>query len=543
MTSMSPLVDVVIAYVISDMPNLSKAELLLIRDWLNFYLSNQISLIQIKNKFIEKNIPTNALDKLNAIMSQPDHPIPYQPANTRVPYSIALGDPNSPSNSNLMLPMISSNSPSKMDLASAGNPHQMQDSNRDMIGASNNTNNLMDGNNNFNNSNDINNYDTTMNGARKKIRSWTLTEDQRLLLGIHRFGLDNWALVSEFVGGGRTRSQCSQRWLRGLDPHIIKDHWRPDDDEKLLTLVALHGNKSWTQIAEDLGNRCDVQCRYRYRQLMKNPRFKHQMKEAQEKAKDMKKVAFHRKRHVRNRSSSNVTNSTYIPTQSPQSTTPGADTPQSNITSSPINQQNNVEILGSVPQTIPVNMTSLQNTSQSIQNLPNIHTLLSGVPNLPSAPNIPSISSFSGLPTLQSDPPVSNIVSTIQYNPQPVIAAQILNVYQPLTQQQQFLTSQSVQPTSHDAAISSALQPVTLACMIVDPNNGQSSINGINTVNILNPINGMSPISNINPINETNPTGNTQTFGSRQSFPSLQSFQSGNISFLLNNHNGQNPNQ
>lgn len=34
-------------------------------------------------------------------------------------------------------------------------------------------------------------------------------------------------------------------------------------------LVQFYGEKSWTLIASKLGNRCDVQCRYRYRQMIR----------------------------------------------------------------------------------------------------------------------------------------------------------------------------------------------------------------------------------------------------------------------------------
>jgi hypothetical protein len=103
--------------------------------------------------------------------------------------------------------------------------------------------------------------------ARRPSRPWSRYEDQRLLAGIYRHGIENWTAISKFVGNGRTRSQCSQRWYRGLNPKIRKDQWSPDEDQRLLALVAEHGEKSWTNVAALLGNRSDVQCRYRYRQL------------------------------------------------------------------------------------------------------------------------------------------------------------------------------------------------------------------------------------------------------------------------------------
>lgn len=105
--------------------------------------------------------------------------------------------------------------------------------------------------------------------ARKKARPWSEEEDIRLLAAIHRFGLDSWGAITAFVGSGRARSQCSQRWFRGLDPRISKVVWTRDEDKKLLDLVTKYGDRSWTRIANALGNRSDAQCRYRYGQLVK----------------------------------------------------------------------------------------------------------------------------------------------------------------------------------------------------------------------------------------------------------------------------------
>lgn len=105
---------------------------------------------------------------------------------------------------------------------------------------------------------------------RKKSRNWTPYEDTRLIAGIYKYGIDNWTSISLFVGNGRTRSQCSQRWQRGLDPHLSKDHWTAQEESYLLHLVQCYGDKAWTQIAAKMGNRSDVQCRYRFKQMQKD---------------------------------------------------------------------------------------------------------------------------------------------------------------------------------------------------------------------------------------------------------------------------------
>ena len=105
---------------------------------------------------------------------------------------------------------------------------------------------------------------------RKKTRPWAPNEDTRLLAGIHRFGLENWVSVAKFVGNGRSRAQCAQRWVRGLDPRISKDQWSPEDEEKLVHLVKHNGSKGWTTIAAGMGNRSDVQCRYHFLQMRRD---------------------------------------------------------------------------------------------------------------------------------------------------------------------------------------------------------------------------------------------------------------------------------
>ena len=118
---------------------------------------------------------------------------------------------------------------------------------------------------------------------RQKIRQWSESEDLRLLAGIHRFGLGSWELISQFVGNSRTKAQCSQRWLRGLDTNIAKRPWTTEEDTKLLELVEEYGTKSWVKVAGKIVSRCDVQCRYRYTQLTKK-------EERDSQSKDPKKI-------------------------------------------------------------------------------------------------------------------------------------------------------------------------------------------------------------------------------------------------------------
>jgi hypothetical protein len=102
---------------------------------------------------------------------------------------------------------------------------------------------------------------------RKKSEVWSEYEDQRLLAGIHKFGIGAWGSIARFVGHNRTKAQCCQRWCRGLDPRISKSMWTSAEDYRLQALVHQFGRKAWTRIATEMGNRSDVQCRYRFNHL------------------------------------------------------------------------------------------------------------------------------------------------------------------------------------------------------------------------------------------------------------------------------------
>jgi hypothetical protein len=107
----------------------------------------------------------------------------------------------------------------------------------------------------------------TRTSARRKMKMWSHGEDVRLLSGIYRFGLTDWASIARFVGHSRTRGQCAQRWTRGLDPRISKVPWNATENAQLLHLVHVYGERSWMKISSVMTNRSDVQCRYRYNQL------------------------------------------------------------------------------------------------------------------------------------------------------------------------------------------------------------------------------------------------------------------------------------
>ncbi|GIQ84982.1 hypothetical protein KIPB_006584, partial [Kipferlia bialata] len=109
--------------------------------------------------------------------------------------------------------------------------------------------------------------------ARKYGHPWTPEEDTALFMAAKKFNYRNWkaiaTCVSESCPGMPTRSsdQCSQHWLRVLNPHIRKGKWTPEEDEAMIQTVLSMGASSWRNIAHAIEGRTDIQVRYRYYRL------------------------------------------------------------------------------------------------------------------------------------------------------------------------------------------------------------------------------------------------------------------------------------
>jgi hypothetical protein len=97
---------------------------------------------------------------------------------------------------------------------------------------------------------------------------WERDEDHRLLAAIHRYGATDWVAIASFVGRGRTRAQCAQRWQRSLNPMLRHQRWHPGEDARLVRAVTRHGEHAWNRVAADLKSRCDLQCKGRWKTIM-----------------------------------------------------------------------------------------------------------------------------------------------------------------------------------------------------------------------------------------------------------------------------------
>ena len=102
-------------------------------------------------------------------------------------------------------------------------------------------------------------------------RPWSYKEDNRLVMAIKKFGIGNWIEIANFVGSGRKRTICQQRWIRHVNPLIDNGPWSVEDDEKLMSLVKKFGERSWMAIANAMQTRTDTQCKFRYNILASRP--------------------------------------------------------------------------------------------------------------------------------------------------------------------------------------------------------------------------------------------------------------------------------
>ncbi|XP_074868099.1 myb-related protein B isoform X3 [Carettochelys insculpta] len=101
---------------------------------------------------------------------------------------------------------------------------------------------------------------------------WTHEEDEFLKTLVKQYGQSDWKfLASHFPN--RSDQQCQYRWLRVLNPDLVKGPWTKEEDQKVIELVKKFGTKQWTLIAKYLKGRLGKQCRERWHNHL-NPEVK-----------------------------------------------------------------------------------------------------------------------------------------------------------------------------------------------------------------------------------------------------------------------------
>ncbi|KFK39897.1 hypothetical protein AALP_AA3G303000 [Arabis alpina] len=86
--------------------------------------------------------------------------------------------------------------------------------------------------------------------------AWTPEEDQKLIAYLQLHGEGGWRTLPEKAGLKRCGKSCRLRWANYLRPDIKRGEFTPEEDDTIIKLHALKGNK-WAAIATSLAGRTD----------------------------------------------------------------------------------------------------------------------------------------------------------------------------------------------------------------------------------------------------------------------------------------------
>ncbi|KAJ8086384.1 hypothetical protein PM082_005207 [Marasmius tenuissimus] len=105
--------------------------------------------------------------------------------------------------------------------------------------------------------------DCMRNAIPRPRHLWDTESDKRLVEAVKLYGQNNWSLCARYVSENTNASQCQGRYQRTINPHIRRDGWTIEEDEKIIAAVATYG-PSWQEVASFVPGRTNDQCRERY---------------------------------------------------------------------------------------------------------------------------------------------------------------------------------------------------------------------------------------------------------------------------------------
>ncbi|CAH8326844.1 unnamed protein product [Eruca vesicaria subsp. sativa] len=85
---------------------------------------------------------------------------------------------------------------------------------------------------------------------------WLPEEDDKLISYIHKHGHSSWSALPKLAGLNRCGKSCRLRWTNYLRPDIKRGKFSQEEEETILNLHAVLGNK-WSMIATHLPGRTD----------------------------------------------------------------------------------------------------------------------------------------------------------------------------------------------------------------------------------------------------------------------------------------------
>jgi hypothetical protein len=102
----------------------------------------------------------------------------------------------------------------------------------------------------------------TIDRTSARAGKWTLEENALLVKAVKDHGVNNWNVVAARVPG-RSNVQCHYKWDQVLDPARNKGKWKADEIAKLKAVASELG-KDWVRVAARMPGRTNMQCRERW---------------------------------------------------------------------------------------------------------------------------------------------------------------------------------------------------------------------------------------------------------------------------------------